>query len=317
VSSAVRPGGLGRSRSDAFGSLAQARDAIRALSREELCRGVTVTIMSGEYSVRGELGSLQLDHRDSGCPGSPIVYRGDGSTLLHAGVKVPASAFHPFSVAGIDMWRADVRPYGVSDFGEFTKAAQNGQCVMAERSSVYYGEQPQTLARHPNIDRSTGNFQWMRVGAVTSFASFGSASTNDTIAAQRWMNDSTGDVWLHGFWTWDWADSFQRVKRILAPPRNNVLHASWGADYALPTVAPCGAERALSPLQQQWEFLTINTTKGNLRNILANAYATSVLPTWAGGTGTAAQAGPTIFNCQKQLIFDPVCEKRSFFHFVH
>lgn len=311
VSAAATSGGLGLSPSDAFSSLAQARDAVRLLNATERCGGVTVTILSGEFGVREGIGSLHLDHRDSGCPGAPIVYRGvrgaDGSaaSTLHAGVQVPASAFHPVTVDGISMFRADVRPYGVSTFGEFSHPAENGQCVMTERSSVYYDKQPQTLARHPNIDRSTGNFQWMRVGAVTSFSTFASSQMNDTIAAQRWINDTSGDVWLHGFWMWDWADTFQRVKRILAPPSNNYLHASWGADYAVPTVAACGLKHALSPLQQQWEFKTVNTTIGNISNILANDYATMPLPSWAGGAGKAEQAGPVIFNCQKQLIYDP------------
>lgn len=315
VSPAATTGGLGLSPSDAFGSLAQARDAVRSLTTEERCGGVTVTILSGEFSVWEGLGSLNLDHRDSGCPGAPVVYRGvrspdaSAASTLHAGVRVPASAFHPVTVDGISMFRADVRPYGVSSFGEFSNPAETGQCVMTERSSVYYDLQPQTLARHPNIDRATGNFQWMRVGAVTSFASFGSSQVNDTVAARRWLNDTSGDVWLHGFWTWDWADSFQRVKRIMAPPGNNFLHASaphWEADYAIPTVAPCGMEHALSPLQQQWEFKTVNTTIGNVSNILANVYATEPLPSWAGGSGVAQQTGPVIFNCQKQLIYDGI-----------
>ena len=57
------------------------------------------------------------------------------------------------------MLRADARPFGVHTFGTFTNAATNGQCVMEQRSSLYHGRQPQTLARHPNIDRATGNFR--------------------------------------------------------------------------------------------------------------------------------------------------------------
>ena len=107
------------------------------------------------------------------------------------------------------------------------------------------------------------------------------------------------------------------MKRILAPPAGSVYHASWGADEGQPTVAACGGARALSPLQQQWNFTTVNTSLGPVDHILVNAYAPATLPVWAGGTGTSSHPGPTIFNCQKQLIFDPVCEKRSFFHFVH
>ena len=147
------------------------------------------------------------------------------------------------------------------------------------------------------------------MGDVTSFASFGSSTVNDTLGAERWINDSTADIWLHGFWTWDWADSFQRVKRILAPPAGSVYHASWGADEGQPTVAACGGARALSPLQQQWNFTTVNTSLGPVDHILVNAYAPATLPVWAGGTGTPSHPGPTIFNCQKQLIWTGECAR--------
>jgi hypothetical protein len=302
-------------RETGFLSLHQARDAVRALPMEQRCRGVTVTILGGDYSVREGHGMLQLDERDSGCEGAPVIYRGEQTAgvpppTLHAGVKVPPSAFQTTTIDGIPMVRADVRPYGVSDFGEFTKAAETGQCVMEQRSSVYYQRQPQTLARHPNIDRATGNFQWMRVGAVSSFKSFASSSANDTIAAQRWVNDTTGDIWLHGFWTWDWADSFQRVSRMLSPPGGigtNTYTTSWGAVETVPTVAACGSSSVLTPMQQQWNFTSVNVTNADnstcsVDNILVNIYAPATLPAWAGGSGTPSHPGPVLCNCQKQLI---------------
>ena len=153
----------GRTRATAFTALHHARDFIRGLPPAQRCRGVTVTVLNGDYSVANGAGALHLDERDSGCPGRPIVYRGlpDGGErpLLHAGVSVPASAFHPMTVDGVAMLRADARPFGVHTFGTFTNAATNGQCVMEQRSSLYHGRQPQTLARHPNIDRATGNFR--------------------------------------------------------------------------------------------------------------------------------------------------------------
>jgi hypothetical protein len=221
--------GDGLSRKTAFTSLTHARDAIRALPTEQRCRGVTVTILRGEYSVLEGGGQLQLDERDSGCTGRPVVWRGEGAPVLHAGVKIPASAFHPVTV---------------SDFGEFTKVAQVGQCVMEQRSSVYYNKQPQTLARYPNLDRSNGNFRWMRVGQVSSWKSFASSIANDTLAAQRWMNDTTGDIWLHGFWSWVSA-ACMRLDSAARPPSSPYNSLSMVACRTLtsPTARIC----AVSP----------------------------------------------------------------------
>lgn len=306
----------GLTRESGFLSLVQARDAVRALPMEHRCQGVTVTILSGSYSVHAGHGELQLDERDSGCEGAPVVYRGEQTTVgrptLHAGVKIPPSAFQSTTVDGVAMFRADVRPYGVSDFGEFVHTTSTGMCATEKRSAVYYQRQPQTLARHPNIDRATGNFRWMRVGQVSSYKTFASSKANDTIAARRWMNDTTGDIMLHGFWTWDWADSFQRVARILPPPGGsgtNIYTTSWGAVETVPTVAACNSKRSvLSPAQQQWNFssryvTTADNTTALIENILVNTYAPSTLPVWAGGTGTPSYPGPVLFNCQKQLIF--------------
>ena len=183
----------GLSPSTAFASIVQARDLLRALAPEQRC-GATVTLLGGEYSVSGGSGLLELDARDSGCPGAPVVYTaapGEDVTL-HGGIRVPSSLFQPVAVDGIEMFRADVRPLGVSDFGSLL-ATSNGACAGYNRKQIYYAEQPQTLARHPNKNITTGNFEWMNVGTVLSPQAFSSSSINDTLAAQRWMNDTSGD----------------------------------------------------------------------------------------------------------------------------
>ena len=183
----------GLSPATAFASIADARDLLRSLAPEQRC-GATVTLSAGEYSVSSGSGLLELDARDSGCPGDPVVYTaapGEAVTL-HGGVRVPSRLFQQVVVNGIEMFRADVRPLGVSDFGSLL-ATSFGSCAGYNRKQIYYGEQPQTLARHPNKNTTTGNFEWMNVGTVLSPQSFSSSSINDTVAAQRWMNDTTGE----------------------------------------------------------------------------------------------------------------------------
>ena len=112
----------------------------------------------------------------------------------------------------------------------------------------------------------------------------------------------------------DWADSFQRVTRILPPPGGTGTNTyTVGAPpqvyvETVPTVQPCGTEGVLSPTQQQWNFTTRNVTNADnsiqtIGNILVNNYAPATLPAWAGGSGTPSHQGPVLYNCQKQLIF--------------
>lgn len=184
----------GRSPSSAFATITQARDLLRALAPEQRC-GATVTLLAGEYSVSSGSGLLELDGRDSGCPGAPVVYTAEEghAVTLHGGVRAPSGLFKPVDVDGIAMFRADVRPLlGGEDFGSLS-AVGTGQCAGYHRKQVYFAEQPQTLARHPNKNTTTGNFEWMDVGSVFSPKAFSSSSINDTLAAKRWMNDTTGD----------------------------------------------------------------------------------------------------------------------------
>ena len=68
------------------------------------------------------------------------------------------------------------------------------------------------------------------------------------------------------------------------------LKASWGAIYTIPSVAPCGT--VLDPLQQQWEFLTINTTRGNISDILSNAYVSNAYDGINSCSGNESQIVP-------------------------
>jgi hypothetical protein len=72
----VKPGGTGqggRSVGDAFGSLEQARDAVRRLPEAAFADGdVTVNILPGVYP---QSGTLAFDARDSGRNGRQVVYR--------------------------------------------------------------------------------------------------------------------------------------------------------------------------------------------------------------------------------------------------
>ena len=111
----------------------------------------------------------------------------------------------------------------------------------------------------------------------------------------------------------DWADSFQRVARILPPiggtGTNTYIVGVPPHVYeeTVPTVQPCGEGSVLSPTQQQWNFTTRNVTNVDnstrvIGDILVNNFAPATLPAWAGGSGTPSYPGPVLYNCQKQLI---------------
>ena len=101
------------------------------------------------------------------------------------------------------VWQADLKALGITDL----------QGINAPRSyqsdpglEVFFQDQPMTLARYPNsgymhiaaaLD-AKGNRQ---TGEVTTPE--GKFVCDDPRPA-RWVDEK--DVWLHGFWVWDWAD---------------------------------------------------------------------------------------------------------------
>ena len=85
---------------------------------------------------------------------------------------------------------------------------------------MFFGGKAMTLARYPNKEAGSEIWQYLRQGDSLSNSSF-AAGTDDTtgdkpIAASlitEWRAE-TDTLWAHGFWSWDWADSFVKVSSV-------------------------------------------------------------------------------------------------------
>ena len=76
-----------------FLTLARARDAVRSLTQEQRCGGVAINIEGGNYPLAEP---LVFDARDSGCVGSPVVYRAVAGeqVVISGGIKVEGWTLH-------------------------------------------------------------------------------------------------------------------------------------------------------------------------------------------------------------------------------
>jgi hypothetical protein len=117
--------GDGDAAADTFLSVGDAVAAVRGLPRAQRCApgGVTVTIAGGVYG--GEHNRLDLGAADSGCPGTPVVYRAAPHdsipVLLHGGASVPPSAFKKEGTktsSGLTVWSADLANLGLAALAE-------------------------------------------------------------------------------------------------------------------------------------------------------------------------------------------------------
>ena len=225
-----------------FRSVEKAQEAVRAFKQAHgIPRGgITVWLRGGVYPLRR---TLHFMPDDSGKEGAPIVYKAcpDEEVIFSGGQEI---RFEPLGdnaiLARINaphdrIVQADLKAQGITDFGR-RKATGFGRPTEPTPLELFFNGQPMTLARYPNND------EWMRIVSVpqTGDTIYGGDErtgrgvhygrfvyAEDRIAGWR-QND---DIWLQGYWTWDWADSFVEVEHIDVAKKEFILgkpHGSYG-----------------------------------------------------------------------------------------
>ena len=196
-----------------FASLERARDEIRKLKGAGALPdgGVQVSVRGGMYCLTRPF-ELGLD--DSGTEGQPIVYRAyPGEAVRLVGGRV-ISAFKPVTDAGIlsrldesargKVWQADLRALGITNYG---RASGGGL-------ELFFQDIPMRISRWPNEG-------FVRMAEVLGKTPVDVRGTKGTVEGlftytderpKRWAQEQ--DIWVHGYWFWDWSDQRQRVKAI-------------------------------------------------------------------------------------------------------
>lgn len=200
-----------------FATLEHARDRIRALKRSGgLPKGaVTVWLHGGIYPLSE---TFKLGPDDSGSETAPVVYRAypNEKVSLIGGRRV--SGFAPIQYQAVlgrikepyrdKIFQLNLHAAGITDFGEFVPSGY-GSPVHPAALELFFQDRAMTLARWPN----TG---WVKV-AETPGGGNDDSFTYEGDRPVLWQKDH--DVWLHGYWNWDWADTYLKIKTIDTPRR--------------------------------------------------------------------------------------------------
>jgi len=203
-----------RGRTDGpFATLERARDEIRKMKQAgALPRGgVTVKLRGGVYEREKP---FELSLEDSGTQGSPVVYTAyAGEQVRLVGGKVvtgwqpvtdPAVLGRLEEAARGKVLQADLRALGIADFG----------AVSGGGLELFFQDRPMTLARWPNegfthiVDVVGGQPYDIRGTVGDRIGKF----TYEGDRPKRWVGEK--DVWVHGYWFWDWADERHKVESI-------------------------------------------------------------------------------------------------------
>jgi hypothetical protein len=208
-----------------FATFERARDEVRKLRQDgRLTKGgATIWLRGGDY-IRTN--ALQLTAADSGAADASNVWcacKGETVRLL-GGRKL--AGFEPATDAAVlarlpevargHVLQVNLGALGVTDFG---KMASRGfdRPQTAAHCELFFGGRPMTLARWPNEGA------WEQIAGVPD-----AGATKDEHGGQigkleegflysgdrprQWKD--TSDLWVHGYWSWDWANSYERVASI-------------------------------------------------------------------------------------------------------
>jgi hypothetical protein len=196
-----------------FATLERARDEIRKIKKTGGFPegGITVELGGGAYELHRP---FELTSADSGMENKPIVYRGRrGEEVRIVGGK-EVTGFKPVTDPAVlsrldpeargQVLQADLRALGITDFGQVKEGCME----------LFFKDKPMTLARWPNegfvniVDTVGGSVLDVRGTKGDKIGKF----TYDGDRPKRWIDER--DIWLHGYWFWDWQDGRQKVESI-------------------------------------------------------------------------------------------------------
>jgi len=205
-------------------TLQGARDAIRRLKTADglPAGGIEVRVQGGTYPMTA---TLEFSAEDSGTAQAPIVYRAAAGELVRLTGGAVVTNFIPVTDPSIlerleetvrgQVYQADLKALGVTDFGEVTGSGK--------RLELFYDDRPMTVSRWPNdgftvivepLGETTERF---RAGAVHMEGRF----IYESDRPERWLLED--DLWLHGYWFHDWYDERKKVASIDTEERSITL----------------------------------------------------------------------------------------------
>ena len=296
-----------------FATFTRAKQAVREMDKTGKT-SVTVAVRSGEYTAD----QIVFDAADSGSRECPVIYKAcGGEAVLNGGFHIPADAFT--KVTDEEILRrltpqarekvrvADLQALGLTKeqigvihvIGSFHLADRyDGDWIGPLHCELFVNDRRQTLARYPNGD------EYLETDRPVTFVGGSEADQtgifdpefrklrnpsgdlyqlNETLARRISAWETLEDVWMFGYWMYDWADSstpigsFDPEKRTLAPK----FISQWGARKGAPYYFFNVLEELDTPgewyLDRNSLKLYLYPEKENLENVFLSVLRDSVL----------------------------------------
>ncbi len=202
-----------------FRTLERAREAIRSTPAGV---PVTVTLRGGVYELgasfaigREEARGEKLILRSR--PGEVAIMRGGKAVNNWRGVTDADTLARLPEAARSRVICADLKALGIGDLGRM-RPRGFGRPVEPAGLELFFRGKPMTMARWPNRE-------WASIKTVPN-GQHGGQFTFEGGMPERWKDLSEPsraarreprpptDVWVHGYWTYDWADTYEKVAAL-------------------------------------------------------------------------------------------------------
>ncbi len=201
--------------------------------RENSADGGTVTLHAGTYCLNEP---VVLDEKDSGV----IIRAGAGEDVcITGGCRVNDEYFAPVTDPAIlarlgqdareNVLQVDLKQLGITDFGAFSSRGFSRR-TKAAHMELFFNDMPMTVAQWPNAGEFTTITGYTKPMSSEWKTESGDLTGGFTYAGDRpksWA--PSDDIWVHGYWAYDWANSYEHVKKLDA--ENCVVEADDGIYY--------------------------------------------------------------------------------------
>ena len=276
LSGSVAPTEVHVGPSQEFGSLEAARDHIR--STRHAPGPTTILVHPGTYPP------FALTEHDARAGNMLISVVPDASApaIISGAKPIPTEAFQPVGTG--PLVRANLFEHNISaaDLGRMVSGGSIGDC-QHEKSDFIFGGRRMTLARWPNV-RDDGYWQFANVDTVAGASSVGVNLTTQPAAAR--MRDWAAELnpWIHGYWTFDWTDSYVGARIAADAGEGAMLNVELQPPTTIKPNARFYGVNLLCELDQPGEYY-INEANGTLY-----FYPPEPLATWAATLARRARA---------------------------
>ncbi len=207
-----------------FATLERAREAVRQLKQPgRLSTGVTVFLRGGDYF---RTHAFELTAADSGEGEAPILwraYKDEGARLLGG---IVLNGFSHISHAAVlarlsekargHVIELDLKRFGITNFGEM-KSRGFGRPTVPAHCELFFDHHPMTLARWPNEGEFAKIAGYPTASGHTDEHGGNLGQLNGGFLYEgdrpRGWHD-TNDLWVHGYWAYDWANSYEKVASL-------------------------------------------------------------------------------------------------------